>query len=248
METLLGQTLLAARKGDPSGVTVGTAGAFPSKSTKEVFQDKDFVLLYFSASWCPPCRAFTPLLIDFYNVFARANRIEIVYLSSDRTLEEFNGYYGKMPWMAVPSDPESVRIKKELADRLQIRGIPCLVVLEVSTGLFITNQGRQQVQTVVGSTNRQKAVADLVQEWKGTEAKTLEEGATAAAGGGSFLGKLFMWIVQNPIVLVGLVYTYKLLVRYWSQPTPTAVTGDGADSTMAQTIQEDALGGDDSEF
>ena len=25
------------------------------------------VCLYFSASWCPPCKAFTPMLEEFYN-------------------------------------------------------------------------------------------------------------------------------------------------------------------------------------
>ena len=29
---------------------------------------KDVILIYFSAHWCPPCRTFTPVLKDFYEV------------------------------------------------------------------------------------------------------------------------------------------------------------------------------------
>ena len=29
---------------------------------------KSVILIYFSAHWCPPCRAFTPVLKDFYEV------------------------------------------------------------------------------------------------------------------------------------------------------------------------------------
>ena len=35
---------------------------------KEVLKDKKVVVIYFSAHWCPPCRAFTPILKDFYEV------------------------------------------------------------------------------------------------------------------------------------------------------------------------------------
>ena len=31
-------------------------------------EGKDIVLYYFSAHWCPPCRQFTPMLKDFYEV------------------------------------------------------------------------------------------------------------------------------------------------------------------------------------
>jgi thiol-disulfide isomerase/thioredoxin len=39
-----------------------------SKPASDVLEGKDLVALYFSAHWCPPCRAFTPVLKDFYGV------------------------------------------------------------------------------------------------------------------------------------------------------------------------------------
>lgn len=34
----------------------------------DVLRDKKLILFYFSAHWCPPCRAFTPILCEFYSV------------------------------------------------------------------------------------------------------------------------------------------------------------------------------------
>ena len=41
------------------------------KPSSEVFAGKDFICIYFSAHWCPPCRGFTPVLKDFYEVSAQ---------------------------------------------------------------------------------------------------------------------------------------------------------------------------------
>ncbi len=38
------------------------------KPASEVVGGKDIIAFYFSAHWCPPCRAFTPILKDFYEV------------------------------------------------------------------------------------------------------------------------------------------------------------------------------------
>ena len=54
MDSLKGQTLV---KSDGSSVPADSA-----------LEGKDLVLYYFSAHWCPPCRQFTPLLKDFYEV------------------------------------------------------------------------------------------------------------------------------------------------------------------------------------
>ena len=39
-----------------------------SQSADAALAGKDVILVYFSAHWCPPCRAFTPVLKDFYEV------------------------------------------------------------------------------------------------------------------------------------------------------------------------------------
>ena len=35
-------------------------------STAEALKGKQAVALYFSAHWCPPCRGFTPQLVETY--------------------------------------------------------------------------------------------------------------------------------------------------------------------------------------
>ena len=61
-----------------------------------------YVLLYFSAHWCPPCRGFTPVLAEFYKAAAASKNFEVVFVSSDRDQKSFDEYYGEMPWLAVP--------------------------------------------------------------------------------------------------------------------------------------------------
>jgi len=61
--------------------------------------------LYFSAHWCPPCRGFTPKLIEFYNNFKQTEKgenLEIVFISSDRDESSFVEYFDEMPWLALP--------------------------------------------------------------------------------------------------------------------------------------------------
>lgn len=85
--------------------------------------------LYFSANWYPPCRNFTPVLVEFYEQLKTSgSNFEIVYVSSDEDLDAFNNYHGSMPWLAIPfSDLET---KKALNKKFDIEGIPCLVILQ----------------------------------------------------------------------------------------------------------------------
>mmetsp|Transcript_19866 Transcript_19866/g.28255 ORF Transcript_19866/g.28255 Transcript_19866/m.28255 type:complete len:103 (+) Transcript_19866:105-413(+) len=72
--------------------------------TEDALKDTDLVALYFSASWCPPCRQFTPILIEFYNKVCTKNKVQVIFASSDRDNASFSNYYAKMPWLAIPFD------------------------------------------------------------------------------------------------------------------------------------------------
>ena len=56
MDVLRGQKLLRHRSGRV-------------EAADEALADKQVVLFYFSARWCPPCRVFTPVLNEFYTVW-----------------------------------------------------------------------------------------------------------------------------------------------------------------------------------
>ena len=43
------------------------------KPASEVFAGKEFICIYFSGHWCPPCRGFTPVLKKFYQVCTLRN-------------------------------------------------------------------------------------------------------------------------------------------------------------------------------
>lgn len=60
--------------------------------------------LYFSAHWCPPCRTFTPELIEFYQKFRETDpghKMDIIFISSDKDEASFKAYLSEMPWKAM---------------------------------------------------------------------------------------------------------------------------------------------------
>ncbi|XP_045466964.1 nucleoredoxin-like [Harmonia axyridis] len=98
---------------------------------------------YFSANWCPPCRAFTPQLVDMYKLVRKKEpNFEIIFVSSDRSPESFSTCVGYMPWLAVPFQQSAVRA--ELAQLYGIRGIPTLLLLD-SNGHVITMDARTEL-------------------------------------------------------------------------------------------------------
>ncbi len=100
--------------------------------------------LYFSAHWCPPCRQFTPRLVETFNQWKQDGKaIEIVFVSGDRNAAAMKKYMAeaKMPWLAIPyGDP---RIDK-LFERFKVEGIPTLVILD-ETAKVLARDARNQV-------------------------------------------------------------------------------------------------------
>ena len=89
---------------------------------------KDYYAIYYSAHWCPPCRAFTPQLVSFYNSYSRKHdNFEIIFVSNDRSEKKMEDYMktANMPWPALQFDQKS-----HPATRYSGSGIPCLVLLD----------------------------------------------------------------------------------------------------------------------
>ena len=106
-------------------------------------KDAPFFGLYFSAHWCPPCRGFTPKLINFYEVANKTNKqIEIIFVSSDKSEAEFNEYFGTMPWLSIPFKDEAIQNLKET---FEIMGIPTFLVFN-SEGKLIDSKARMTVE------------------------------------------------------------------------------------------------------
>ena len=94
--------------------------------------------LYFSASWCGPCQTFTPSLVDVYNEVAKKGDFQIVFITADEDDESFNGYFSKMPWLAIPFSDSDTRSR--LDELFHVRGIPHLALLD-EAGNVVTEDG-----------------------------------------------------------------------------------------------------------
>lgn len=134
-------------------------------STHDSLNESNLVLLYFSASWCPPCRAFSPILKQFYNSYCTkyGNGVEIIFVSSDKTVQSFAEYFSTMPWLALPKTAQGAQYAQTLSSKLCINSIPTLVVLDSKTGNYITNNAKAQVASVAHDLDKSM---DLIQSWK----------------------------------------------------------------------------------
>ena len=111
---------------------------------------KEFVLLYASAHWCPPCRQFTPMLANWYRTVQ--SHVEVVFLSADHDEKGFRSYFATHPWMAVDFDDDA---REKLMAAIRVSGIPRLVVLSGETGKIVVDNAVGQPLDI----NRWRALA-----------------------------------------------------------------------------------------
>jgi nucleoredoxin len=97
--------------------------------------------LYFSASWCGPCKMFTPELVKLRD--RNDDKFEVVFVSSDRSAEDQEEYMKDydMEWPAIPYDSP---LRGQLGAKYEIRGIPSLVIVD-DQGNLITKDGRSEM-------------------------------------------------------------------------------------------------------
>ena len=130
--------------------------------------DAKYFAVYFSASWCGPCKAFTPQLVKWYSeTKPKHPEFELILVSKDYDENSMDAYMAadKMPWPALKYS-KIPRAKNILA--LAGPGIPCLVFLDAD-GKVLSDS--YQGQTYVGPN---KVMADM--------SKTLGAGQVPESG------------------------------------------------------------------
>jgi len=132
------------------------------KSTAEVMDGKKLVGLYFSASWCGPCKRFTPKLAEIYDK-RDPSEFEVLFLTACNDEEAFKEYHQVMPWPAIPYDVSQGSAEKQgvgfvrkakrdnglkqgvLGEKYDIASVPRLVLIDPKTGKAITEKAHERV-------------------------------------------------------------------------------------------------------
>ncbi|KAJ3079345.1 hypothetical protein HDU99_010985, partial [Rhizoclosmatium hyalinum] len=97
-----------------------------------------------AASWCPPCRRFTPDLIKYYKLAHIQEKLDIVVVSSDREEVAHDGYFAKMPWLSLPYVDRDR--KKSLSEKYGVKFIPTLILLDAFKGEVLIRDFKSVVE------------------------------------------------------------------------------------------------------
>ncbi|MCP3905861.1 MAG: redoxin family protein [Planctomycetes bacterium] len=92
--------------------------------------NRTHALVYFSAGWCPPCRRFTPKLVQYASALGPDAPMAVILVSSDKSAEKQLGYMQKyrMPFYATVWDPSrNGSLKQALCGG---KGIPSLTLVD----------------------------------------------------------------------------------------------------------------------
>lgn len=103
---------------------------------------------YFSAHWCPPCRAFTPTLVKLRD--ANKENFEVVFVSADRSPQAQMAYMEEadMKWVTVEHRSAEANA---LGQKFKIRGYPTLIVVSPEGKTVSTNGWREVMANPKGA-------------------------------------------------------------------------------------------------
>ncbi len=104
------------------------------KKCDDATKPAKYYVFYYTASWCGPCHAFTPSLVEWYNKNKNAN-MELVLITSDSEKKDMEGYAAemKMPWPQLElSKVENFEKKFDHG----VSGIPSVMVCDIEGKLL----------------------------------------------------------------------------------------------------------------
>uniref|UniRef100_A0A1I7SYY2 Thioredoxin domain-containing protein n=1 Tax=Caenorhabditis tropicalis TaxID=1561998 RepID=A0A1I7SYY2_9PELO len=101
--------------------------------------------LYFSAGWCPPCRAFTPKLKRFFEEIKKSHpEFEVVFVSRDRADEDLREYFNEHMgnWVAIEFGNPKIQ---ELLAQYEVKTIPSMRIIKPN-GDVVVQDARTEIQ------------------------------------------------------------------------------------------------------
>lgn len=109
------------------------------KKHEPEFKPTQYYVFYYTASWCGPCQAFTPSLVEFYNKH-KNDKFQLVLISSDDNEEDMEGYAvsKNMPWPQL-KQAKVASFKKKFGHG--VAGIPSVIVCDLQ-GEIVSRDGR----------------------------------------------------------------------------------------------------------
>jgi nucleoredoxin len=113
------------------GKLVACNGSSLERFEASSLKGKKYLAIYFSASWCGPCRKFTPQLVNWYKQQKPSlDKFDVIFVSRDRTKEDMLTYMKQddMPWPAlsfIKANQHNSPLEKYAGN-----AIPCLVLID----------------------------------------------------------------------------------------------------------------------
>lgn len=108
-----------------------------------------YFILYFSASWCPPCRRNAPHSVEAYNKVVKDNPdVEVIMCNMDQNME------AARKWAAENNMPWPILLKEdltEMAKKVAPRGIPTMVLMDKDGKALQSSQNMEQLVKAAGS-------------------------------------------------------------------------------------------------
>lgn len=112
-----------------------------TRVTGDILEKTRLIGIYFSASWCPPCRQFTSVLAAAHRQIRSkfgSKAWEIVLVPRDNKEADWKDYFADMPWLSLPFGHHNVL---RLLDFFAIERIPRLCVVD-SHGVVVCDDAR----------------------------------------------------------------------------------------------------------
>ncbi|MGB0744693.1 MAG: thioredoxin-like domain-containing protein [Opitutales bacterium] len=99
------------------------------KPSTDATRPEKYYVFYYTASWCGPCRRFTPSLVEWYKK-NKSDAFELVLITSDNSEDAMEGYAksADMPWPLLDFK-DAKKFKSSF--KHGVRGIPSLIVCKL---------------------------------------------------------------------------------------------------------------------